>query len=41
MHPRSPNAGHPAQIRFVDLAQDYPAAVRHLVRLGDEVIAAG
>ena len=40
MRPQSPNAGHSARIRFVDLAQNYSAAVRHLIRLGDEVIAA-
>jgi hypothetical protein len=39
VHPGSPNAGQTARIRFVDLANGYPAVVRYLVQLGDEVIA--
>jgi hypothetical protein len=39
-NPRSPNAGPTARIRFIDLANGYPAAVQHLVQLGDEVITA-
>jgi hypothetical protein len=38
--PLSPTAGRTARIRFIDLASGYPAAVQHLVQLGDEVIAA-
>jgi hypothetical protein len=46
VRPESPNAGPSgrvsgpaARIRFVDLAGGYPAAVRHLVGLGDQLIA--
>ncbi|HEY5893420.1 MAG TPA: hypothetical protein VIT91_09330 [Chthoniobacterales bacterium] len=42
MNPRSPNAhGGIAHVRMIDLARSYPAAVRRLMQLGDEVIAAG
>jgi hypothetical protein len=40
VNPRSPNAGSPARIRFIDLAHGYPGTVRHLVALGDEILAA-
>jgi hypothetical protein len=40
MNPQSPNAnGGIARIRMIDLACGYPAAVRRLMQLGDEVIA--
>ena len=40
MTPRSPNAtGGPASVRLIDLASGYPAAVRRLMQLGDEVLA--
>ena len=40
VHPQSPNAGASARIRFVDLGGGYPAAVQHLVQLGDYIVAA-
>lgn len=39
VNPHSPNAGASARIRFVDLGGGYPAAIRHLVRLGDAIVA--
>ena len=40
MDPQSPNAyGGIARVRMIDLACGYPAAVRRLMQLGDEVIA--
>jgi len=37
--PQSPNAGQSAGLRFVDLGGGYPAAVRHLLQLGDGIVA--
>jgi hypothetical protein len=40
MNPQSPNAnGKIAHMRIIDLACGYPAAVRRLMQLGDEVVA--
>jgi hypothetical protein len=40
MSPRSPNASSgPARLRIIDLACGYPAAVRRLLQLGDEILA--
>lgn len=40
MEPQSPNAsGEIACVRMIDLASGYPAAVRRLMQLGDEVVA--
>lgn len=40
MNPQSPNAyGGIAHVRMIDLACGYPAAVRRLMQLGDELIA--
>ncbi len=42
MNTQSPNAhGGIARLRMIDLACGYPAAVRRLMRLGDEVAAGG
>jgi hypothetical protein len=38
MNPRSPNAEGVARVRIIDLACGYPAAVRRLIQLGDEVM---
>ena len=39
MNPKSPNAPDGfVRIRMIDLSCGYPAAVHHLMRLGDEVI---
>jgi len=40
VNPQSPNTGPDARIRFMDLATGYPGAVRHLMKLGDDVLAA-
>ena len=37
--PQSPNAEQSAGIRFVDLGGGFPAAVRHLLQLGDGIVA--
>lgn len=40
MNPQSPNVyGGIARVRMIDLACGYPAAVRRLMQLGDEVVA--
>jgi hypothetical protein len=42
MNPKSPNASDGfVRIRMIDLACGYPAAVRHLLQIGDELIARG
>jgi hypothetical protein len=42
MNPKSPNAhARSATARLLDLDGGYPAAVRRLLRLGDDVLAAG
>jgi hypothetical protein len=40
INPQSPNAyGGIARVRMIDLACGYPAAVRRLMQLSDELIA--
>jgi len=40
MSPQSPNVTGVAKARMIDLANGYPAAVRRLLQLGDEILAA-